>query len=174
MKLILLFLLLLPIATISFANVYKWVDEKGVIHFTDDFLQIPEKYRSGTRKIEFRDEKVDTNKGSLPSPSKKEEIYRDQLGRGETYWRALVGNWKIKLKASQDKTEALKEKYNELTEKYNRSKKSIERAKLRRDRDEIKNEMDQQRLQIEEAMNLLEKKIPEEAELFKAKPEWIK
>jgi hypothetical protein len=34
--------------------------------------------------------------------------------------------------------------------------------------------MDQYRNQIEEAKMNLEKKIPEEAELYKAKPEWIK
>ncbi len=34
------------ISEISFAEVYKWVDEKGVVHFTDDITQIPEKYRA--------------------------------------------------------------------------------------------------------------------------------
>jgi hypothetical protein len=27
------------------AEVYKWVDEKGDIHFTDDYSKVPEKYR---------------------------------------------------------------------------------------------------------------------------------
>jgi hypothetical protein len=34
--------------------------------------------------------------------------------------------------------------------------------------------MDQCRSQIEEAKDMLEKKIPEEGELYKAKPEWVK
>jgi hypothetical protein len=34
--------------------------------------------------------------------------------------------------------------------------------------------MDQHKTQIEEAKNMLDKKIPEEAELYKAKPEWLK
>jgi len=45
---------------------------------------------------------------------------------------------------------------------------------IRRERDQIKIEMDQYKIQIEEAKEMLEKKIPEEAELNKAKPEWIK
>jgi gas vesicle protein len=61
-----------------------------------------------------------------------------------------------------------------LTEKSNDSKSSIERANLRKERDQIKNEIDQCKNQIEEAKDMLEKKIPEEAELAKAKPEWIK
>lgn len=34
--------------------------------------------------------------------------------------------------------------------------------------------MDQSRIQIEEAKEMLEKKIPEEADLYKAKPDWVK
>ena len=34
--------------------------------------------------------------------------------------------------------------------------------------------MDQCRIQIEEAKEMLEKKIPEEANLYEAKPEWVK
>ena len=33
---------------------------------------------------------------------------------------------------------------------------------------------DQIKIEIEEAKNMIEKKIPEEAELYKAKPEWIR
>jgi clan AA aspartic protease (TIGR02281 family) len=29
------------------AEMYKWVDEKGTVHFTDDISSIPEKYREG-------------------------------------------------------------------------------------------------------------------------------
>jgi len=36
-----------------YAEMYKWVDEKGRIHFSDDLSRVPEKYRSGSeiRKI---------------------------------------------------------------------------------------------------------------------------
>jgi hypothetical protein len=34
--------------------------------------------------------------------------------------------------------------------------------------------MDQYKNQLEEAKTMLEKKIPEEAEIYKAKQEWIK
>jgi len=27
------------------AQVYKWIDDKGDVHFTDDYSSIPEKYR---------------------------------------------------------------------------------------------------------------------------------
>jgi hypothetical protein len=47
-------------------------------------------------------------------------------------------------------------------------------TQIRKERDQVKSEIDQCNTQIEEARNMLEKKIPEEAELYKAKPDWVK
>jgi hypothetical protein len=162
------------ISQISFAQVYKWIDEKGVTHFTDDITQVPEKYRPKTERIELPPEKQDTKVEGELAPQKKEEAYRDRLGRGEDYWKGRVEEWRRKLREPQDKLEVLRGKYNGLTERYNDSRSMAERANLRREREQVKNEIDQCNTQIEEARGMLEKKIPEEAELYKAKPEWVK
>ena len=156
----------------SFAQVYRWVDDKGVVYFTDDITQVPEKYRPKTEKMELSGGKEET-KLETESPQKKGEPYRDRLGRGEEYWKGKVEEWRRKLKEFQVKLEALRLKYNELTERFNDSKSSAERGNIRRERDRVKSEMDQSRIQIEEAKEMLEKKIPEEADLYKAKPEWV-
>jgi hypothetical protein len=174
MKQIFLILLFLFAAELSFAEVYKWVDENGVPHFTDDIMQIPEKYRSAVDKIGISEEKVETKAEDKLPPKGKEDAYKDRFGRGEEFWKARADEWRKKLMTSQERLDSLRIKYNELTEKFNDSKTSIERANLRKERDQIKNEIDQCKNQIEEARNMLEKKIPEEAELDKAKPEWIK
>jgi len=41
----LLVLLLAMVGSHAYAEMYKWVDEKGTLHFTDDFSKIPEKYQ---------------------------------------------------------------------------------------------------------------------------------
>ena len=49
----------------AYAEMYKWVDEKGTVHFTDDLSKIPEKHRS------------DADPRKMPgeiSPPKKEEV----------------------------------------------------------------------------------------------------
>jgi uncharacterized membrane protein required for colicin V production len=33
-------------------EVYRWVDEQGTVHFTDDLGQVPEKYRDKIQKKE--------------------------------------------------------------------------------------------------------------------------
>lgn len=171
-----LFIILLTffVSQISFAQVYKWVDEKGVAYFTDDISQVPDKYRPRTERFEAPPEKEDTIVEGESAPKKKEEAYTDRLGRGENYWKGRVEEWRKKLREPQDKLEVLRAKYNGLTERYNGSRSTAERANLRRERDQIKNEIDQCNTQIEEAKGMLEKKIPEEAELYKAKAEWVK
>jgi len=50
----------------SYAEMYKWVDDKGTVHFTDDLSTIPEKYREDaeTRK---------PSKGTSTPPSQPQE-----------------------------------------------------------------------------------------------------
>ncbi len=174
MKIILIILLTLLAIEPSYSQVYRWVDEKGVVHFTDDFMNIPEKYRPKMDKVGVPEGKAEAKPEGEPVTKKKGEIYRDQLGRGEEYWKNRVEEWSKKLKTAQEKIENLRIKYNELTERINDSKSTAERSHLRKERDQTKQEMDQQRNQAEEAKLMLEKKIPEEAELYKARSEWIK
>ncbi len=162
------------ISEISFAEVYKWVDEKGAVHFTDDMTQVPEKYRPKAEEVGSSEEKEETKSEGQITPKGKEETYKDQSGRGEEYWKGRVEEWRRKLGEQQDRLKTLEVKYNELTMRFNDSKSTAERGNLRKERDQVKNEMDQCKIQIEEARDMLEKKIPEEAELYKAKPEWVK
>jgi len=166
--------LFLLLTEISSAEVYKWVDDKGVVHFTDDLIQVPEKYRPKAERTGSPEEKGEATVEGESTPKKKEEPYRDRLGRGEDYWKGRLEEWRKKLIESQTRLEALRTKYNEMTEKYNDSKSTAERGMLRKERDQIKNDMDQCKIGIDEARNMIEKKIPEEAEIYKAKPEWVK
>ena len=67
MRLILLCIMLLVVSIPSgHAEMYKWVDEKGTVHFTDDPSSIPEKYR----------EDAETRKPSkeISTPKPKEQL----------------------------------------------------------------------------------------------------
>ena len=156
------------------AETYKWVDGKGAAHYTDDLTQIPEKYRSAVKKVEGEETAEPAKKEAESPPKNKMASPADRLGRGEEYWKGRVDELKKKIKASEEKNETLRLKYNELTTRYNDSKSSVERANLRVERDRVKLEMDRNKAEVEEARIVLEKKIPEEAEFFKARPDWIK
>lgn len=62
-----LFVILLVISGFpAYAEMYKWVDEKGTVHFTDDPSKIPEKYQSDA---ESRKEAAEAS-----APQKKEKL----------------------------------------------------------------------------------------------------
>lgn len=158
----------------SHGQTYKWVDDQGAVHFTDDLSRVPERYRKGLEKIGTSDEKADTpSQGAAVGPEKKEGPGEDLLGRGETYWKGRVKEWREKIKSLEERQDGLRRKYNELVERYNESKSTAERASLRKEREQVKADMDRNKAEIEEAKHMLEKKIPEEAEIFKAKREWL-
>jgi len=169
-------LLFLSFVVPSFAEVYKWIDEKGIVHYTDDIMQVPEKYRPmAEEEMGLPEGKGESAiEGDSTLKKKDEGVYKDRLGRGEEYWRGRVEESRKKLGVLQEKAEGLRIKYNELTERYNDSRSSTERATLRRERGQIKSEMEQNRIETEDIKDMLEKKIPEEAEIYKARPEWIK
>ena len=48
------------VSEFSFAEVYRWVDDKGVVHFTDDIIQVPEKYRPKAERMGLSEDKGET------------------------------------------------------------------------------------------------------------------
>ena len=59
---------LLTIPFLVHAEVYKWIDDKGDVHFTDDYSNIPEKYRPIAETQRFPQHPKET---SPPSVEKK-------------------------------------------------------------------------------------------------------
>ena len=176
MKNLILLLLVISLASPVSAEIYKWLDENGNSHYTDDFTQIPDIYRSKLERVESGEPAESTKKESeTPGVAPKEETaVKDRLGRGEEYWRGRVGELKGRIAALQEKDQSLRSRYNELTERYNDSKSSIERARLKSERGELKSQMDQIKVEIEDTKIVLERKIREEAEFYRANPDWIK
>ncbi len=63
---------LLTIPFLVYAEVYKWVDDKGGVHFTDNYSNIPEKYRSLAEAQRFPQDPKDTSPASVekkPTPA---------------------------------------------------------------------------------------------------------
>ncbi len=85
----------------SYGEMYKWVDEKGVVHFTDDLTTIPEKY---LEQVETRKPPKETStpkpqeesKPSLPEKTKPEGVTVDLVRSGEVSFAEVVLNDRIR------------------------------------------------------------------------------
>jgi len=155
-------------------EVFKWTDSRGTVHFTDDPSLIPEQYRSKALGTSVPTVEEASKETTQPPIRKAPEPSKDNLGRGEEYWKARVRGVQQTQAKAQEELEGLRTKYNELTEKHNASKNNVARAAIRNDRDQVNAQMDECKARIDEAKKMLEKTIPEEAALFKANPQWLK
>ena len=74
-KIVLIAALTIGLLTIPFlvrAEVYKWIDDKGDVHFTDNYSNIPEKYRPVAETQRFPQDPKDTSPSSVqkkPTPT---------------------------------------------------------------------------------------------------------
>jgi len=103
MRSLLLLIIILGVwAASSYGEMYKWVDEKGTVHFTDDLSTIPEKYHeeAETRKPSKETptpKPQEKSKPSLPEKfSEPEGITVDLVRSGEVSFTEVVLNERIK------------------------------------------------------------------------------
>ena len=163
-------------------EVYRWVDEKGTVHFVDDLGLVPEKYREQVQK-----KRPPEKPTSLPSSdvsgglegkekSKSAPERKDLLGRGEGWWRAKVKEWNEKFVSAQKNVEATyanwKAKEKELEE--SKFKPDSFKRKLKAEAKVLEEKLKEWEQKSEEAKNMLEKVLPKQAEDYRADPEWLK
>ncbi len=70
-----IFLIIIFFATTVSAEFYKYVDENGNTHFTDDFNKVPEDQRAGLKGYEESESDSDTN--TVENKAVKENKVRD-------------------------------------------------------------------------------------------------
>jgi Domain of unknown function (DUF4124) len=157
------------------ATIYKWVDKKGAVHFTDDYNTIPDQYRSRVGTEEEEDlQKTKTPAVSSTSPGKNEGVKVDMDGMGEGYWKAKVQPWKNQLNEAKANYESINRQINQRIEEQ--STKLLSPTQWNIQRAETKplvEERSKYEAQMKEANEMLEK-IKKEAEEAKADPEWMK
>jgi hypothetical protein len=105
------------------AEVYKWIDDKGTIHFTDDYGNIPSSYRERL-KVEVR--KDIREERSLPGtheiiPGAKEEQSNGDVYREEEVWQEeKMSFWMNQLEEATANYESAQRRFTEGAEALSR------------------------------------------------------
>jgi hypothetical protein len=185
-KIILLAIIGLTLSSMAFGQeVYRWVDEKGTVNFTDDLGQVPEKYREKIQKEKSPKESPPPPPTPLPkgvAAGKKSEqmpvpIQKDIFGRGEEWWRAKAIEWNEKFKTAQKNYESAynewKSKEQEL-ETYKFIKSDNWKRKLKAEIKVLEEKVKDWEKQKDEAENMLENVLPKQAQDDRANPDWLK
>ena len=181
MVLLILIVLLSSPWIASDQEIYRYVDEKGTVHFVDDLTLVPEKYRNQVQKKK-PPEKPSPPPAPVPSktvtPSSRESppAEKDLLGRGEDWWRAKMKEWNDKLLNAQKNYDltyaALRNKTKEL--ENSKFKPDSLKRKLKAEIKELEAKVKDWERQRDEAKNMVEKVLPRQAENDRANPDWLK
>ena len=158
------------------ATIYKWVDEKGVVNFTDDYNNVPSSYRDRVEVKEYLTEGV-APPYTLDVPRQKRAgAEADIYGRDETWWRDKVRPWREQLEEATENYEDVRKQYMEQAEglsPYNFGKMSLTQYQMLSARLQIFNaEMEKYQGQIAKANEMLSK-LSQEAKETKADPTWL-
>jgi hypothetical protein len=177
MKKLLIFLMLLMFAVPAYATtIYRWVDEKGVISFSDDYTKVPPAFRNRIKAEEYSQREESASPAQRMVATAKEEIKADIYGRDETWWREKVRPWKEELKEASEKYVNAQKEYMEQAGglggfKFGRL--SLTQYQMLSYRLEIFNkEMETYQGQIDEAKDMLSK-LFQEAKETEADPAWL-
>jgi vacuolar-type H+-ATPase subunit I/STV1 len=174
MKRILLIIAVLLLASSGrTGEVLKWVDERGVVHFTDNVSSVPEKYRGRIDLKELPEETEASTIATQPDTDGGDEL-RDRYGRGEDYWVKRASQIKNEMDRAQRNYERVRLEYNDLVSQYNATRSRVKRRRYQKRIESLRDELDQGREEIERAKEMWEKTLPQEAARAGAPADWVK
>ena len=177
-KYLYLFVILMTFSSPAFgATVYKWLDQRGIVNFTDDLNKVPSAYRSRV-ETEVAEETVIPTPSAIPQAialQKNEQVRTDIYGRDETWWKDKVRPWREALKEAEANLEKVNQKFIEeaaaLSQVRYGSRTQVKFRILQLDR------TNDERMKYEEKIseaNQMLTKLGKEAEESKANMDWLK
>lgn len=143
---------------------YKWVDEEGVIHLTDDLQNMPERYRPQAEKVEPPPLQK-APRTPLPL-SLNEEV--DAQGHGKDWWQSRVREWE----EERDRAIAQIGKLN--LERADLQFKNLMPSERIQERNRISQEITLEEGKKREAERMLNEDLPEEARKAGAPSGWLR
>jgi uncharacterized protein YfcZ (UPF0381/DUF406 family) len=172
-----LFILLILLAFVVPANavtIYKWVDEKGVVSFTDDYNNVPSSYRDRVEVKDYLTEGVTLASISDVSARERAEAETDIYGRDETWWRGKARPWKEQLKEATENYENVHKEFMEQADGLVRVKfgSKTQYQMVSYGLSGLTQQLEEYRAQIAKAEEMLEE-LSKEAEEARANPEWL-
>ena len=124
MRYFLVTLLLLAVPVLCSAEIYKWVDEKGRIGYSDDLGRVPKKYRDNAVVTERQEQAVEIIEKTEPekSPGKGAEGKGESESKGKdkdkpvfdgksgNVWKQDFARQKHEVKSLEDQAVGIKER----------------------------------------------------------------
>jgi hypothetical protein len=163
---IFLIFLLAIVTPSAWSSVYKWTDENGQFHFSDDIRNVPEAYRGRMEKRSSSSETTQREREPAKQPIILFEQKSDINGKNKKWWQGLVRKWEEKKRDAEDRIDELKLEIRQL--ETDRKTAGSDREKSR-----LKRLVQGAELRKNVAIRMLNEGLPEEARRAGAPMEWL-
>jgi phage-related minor tail protein len=152
---------------------YEWMDGNGTVHISDDLGDVPEQYRRQVRKRLDQPAKEETGRQEqvAPQPEQQSEEETDQEA-GKEEWQQRIRDWKGRLAGAEKRYQALEEERGRII-----LRSGVPAAALPGDPTrviEIEGEIKKTQKEIDDARNMINVVIPEEARKAGIPPGWLR
>ncbi len=152
---------------------YEWTDGQGGVHITDDLGEVPERYRSKARTIEMPQGREVGNEGQPPGKTLSPEAATEgQETASKVVWQKRIRDWKNRLADAEKRYRDLDQKRLEALGSWGGVASGHLEGRVEAER--IVQEMREVQLKIDEARNMIEVIIPEEARRAGIPPGWLR
>jgi hypothetical protein len=173
MKAVLVIIAVLVFASAGTAAEYfKWIDERGVVHFTDTEARVPEERKDDVERRVMPEGRGAAPEGTQSSKGVTEEP-RGRYGRGQEFWVNRTTEAKQRQYRAQRKYERLRMEYKKAADGWNTTTSLSKRDEYGKKMDSLEDELRRQREDINRARQMLEITLPEEAARAGVPAEWV-
>jgi len=151
---VVLSMLFLGLSVIASADIYQWVDNKGVVNFTDNIESIPKKYQKKVKILSSGEASQEAPASgpaqpaeqNVPVPQPEKSLQQQKIfgGHDETWWRSQYGTLRgelaqiqANLPSKRSEAEQLRRKLVIFTYARNRVEYQDKLAEIQRDEGRI-------------------------------------
>jgi len=160
--------------SLTYAQVYKWVDDAGTVHFTDDPAKVP-----GECWDRVEEKKAIKEEGARRSDEGKWRTQRvrpestDRFGRRESWWRDRASKWWAQLENATTQYEGVTKEIAEARKVLEKARNDGKRRRYGRKIKQLQEEAKKYKAQIDEARHMLNDVLLDEARMAGADPSWL-
>jgi len=167
------------------AQLYKWIDRRGNVHFTDNLSRIPVEYRANVEVEQAAPPNSLLSPSDAPAQVPPADVSapgepaspappQDRLGRGPDYWQQRVQEWSTRLQQYMHEHDRLQLMYNYTRHLASSTRDVFDRGRIRVEIARLEKAMGEAEAQIQQAETMLRTTLPLEARRLGANPEWLK
>ncbi|MBI3804832.1 MAG: DUF4124 domain-containing protein [Nitrospirae bacterium] len=161
-----LVLLLSLTSFVTAVEIYRWLDETGTPHFTDDPAKVPPAFRKNATVEELK--AMPSVKPIVPLESTDVSPPTDREGHNEEWWQAEIGKWRTKKEEAAHKLAEAEARLAQV--QYGNEGISSRMAET----GDLLKEIEMQKEAIRKAEEMIRTVLPEEARKADAPPGWLR